>query len=68
MAAVKRKNEADFLAAVMREFAQWLRLEPRLFGPFAPSDRCFPSSDQESCGGKTAGRESLPAPARRRKG
>jgi hypothetical protein len=52
----------------MREFAQWLRLEPRLFGLFAPSDRCFPSSDQESCGGKTAGQESLPAIARRRKG
>jgi hypothetical protein len=30
---------ADFRAAIVREFAQWLRLEPRLFGLFAPSDR-----------------------------
>ncbi len=44
---------ADFLAAVMREFAQWLRHEPRSFALFAPRDRRFLSLHQESCGGKS---------------
>jgi hypothetical protein len=68
MAAVKRKNEADFLAAVMREFAQWLRREPRRFALFAPSDRCFLSLHQVSYGGRNsrAGKLACYHPAEKR--
>jgi len=68
MAVVKRKNEADFLAAVVREFAQWLSLEPHLFALSALRSGCCLLLDQVPFGGKTAGRESLPAISRRRNG
>ena len=43
---------ADFLAAIVREFGQWLSHKPRSFVLFAPGDRCFLSLHQVSLGGR----------------
>jgi hypothetical protein len=65
MAAVKKKKiTADFMAPVVREFAQWLSLGPHLFALLAWRDGRFLSLHQVSSGGKTAGRESLPGTTR----